>query len=119
MNFYDARACVLISLLIAGVTACGNRENEMQREVLDTYVNIAHAVYEDSHRTAVELQTAVDAFLNSPDVFTHEAAKQAWLRARIPYGQSEVFRFGNPNVDAWEGKVNAWPLDEGLIDYVA
>ncbi|MFT5226830.1 MAG: putative iron-regulated protein, partial [Polaribacter sp.] len=27
--------------------------------------------------------------------------------------------FGNPIVDDWEGKVNAWPLDEGLIDYVA
>ncbi|MDX9873804.1 MAG: imelysin family protein, partial [Spongiibacteraceae bacterium] len=27
-------------------------------------------------------------------------------------------RFGNPVVDEWEGKVNAWPLDEGLIDYV-
>ena len=29
-----------------------------------------------------------------------------------------MFRFGNPIVDEWEGKVNAWPLDEGLIDYV-
>ncbi|MIL09629.1 peptidase, partial [Salmonella enterica subsp. enterica] len=28
------------------------------------------------------------------------------------------FRFGNPIVDDWEGRVNAWPLDEGLIDYV-
>jgi putative iron-regulated protein len=37
----------------------------------------------------------------------------------VPYGQTEVFRFGNANVDDWEGKVNAWPLDEGLIDYVA
>ena len=34
------------------------------------------------------------------------------------YQQTEVFRFGNPIVDEWEGKVNAWPLDEGLIDYV-
>ncbi|MEZ5756573.1 MAG: imelysin family protein, partial [Paracoccaceae bacterium] len=25
---------------------------------------------------------------------------------------------GNPIVDDWEGKVNSWPLDEGLIDYV-
>ena len=32
--------------------------------------------------------------------------------------QTEVFRFGNSIVDDWEGKVNAWPLDEGLIDYV-
>src|SRR5690606_28009396 len=27
-------------------------------------------------------------------------------------------RFGNAIVDEWEGRVNAWPLDEGLIDYV-
>ena len=32
--------------------------------------------------------------------------------------QTEVYRFGNPVVDDWEGRVNAWPLDEGLIDYV-
>ncbi len=42
----------------------------------------------------------------------------AWLAARPAYQQSEVFRFGNAIVDDWEGKVNAWPLDEGLIDYV-
>lgn len=45
--------------------------------------------------------------------------KQAWLAARVPYQQSEVFRFGNAIVDDWEGQLNAWPLDEGLIDYVA
>ena len=36
----------------------------------------------------------------------------------MPYQQTEAFRFGNVIVDEWEGKVNAWPLDEGLIDYV-
>ena len=36
----------------------------------------------------------------------------------MPYQQSEVYRFGNAIVDDWEGRVNAWPLDEGLIDYV-
>ena len=40
------------------------------------------------------------------------------MEARKVYQQTEVFRFGNPIVDDWEGKVNAWPLDEGLIDYV-
>ena len=43
----------------------------------------------------------------------------AWRTARVPYQQSEVYRFGNAIVDDWEGRVNAWPLDEGLIDYVA
>jgi putative iron-regulated protein len=36
----------------------------------------------------------------------------------VPYQQTEAFRFGNPVVDDWEGRVNSWPLDEGLIDYV-
>jgi putative iron-regulated protein len=46
------------------------------------------------------------------------AARKAWVAARVPYQQTEGFRFGNAVVDEWEGKVNAWPLDEGLIDYV-
>jgi putative iron-regulated protein len=32
--------------------------------------------------------------------------------------QTEGYRFGNKIVDDWEGNVNSWPLDEGLIDYV-
>ena len=48
-----------------------------------------------------------------------KAAREAWLAARVPYQQSEAYRFGNPIVDEWEGRVNSWPLDEGLIDYVA
>lgn len=119
MNRYGKYRGLLICLLLPALTGCGNDGDATRRAVLETYANIAHAVYEDSYRTAVELQGAIDAFLSAPDVTTHEAAKQAWLRARLPYGQSEVFRFGNPNVDQWEGQVNAWPLDEGLIDYVA
>jgi putative iron-regulated protein len=88
-------------------------------EVLRTYADIALAKYEDSLITARGLQGAVDAFLAAPGESNMAAAKQAWLNARVPYQQSEVYRFGNTIVDDWEGKVNAWPLDEGLIDYVA
>lgn len=87
-------------------------------EVLATYADIAHAGYEDSLITAQTLQAAVDALLAAPSAETLEAAKTAWIAARVPYQQTEVYRFGNAIVDDWEGKVNAWPLDEGLIDYV-
>ncbi len=53
------------------------------------------------------------------DADTLAAARVAWKAARVPYLQSEGFRFANSVVDDWEPKVNAWPLDEGLIDYVA
>jgi putative iron-regulated protein len=87
--------------------------------VVKHYADIAYAVFEDATSTAKTLQAAIDALLNSPSEETLKAARDAWLAARVPYMQSEVFRFGNTIVDDWEGQVNAWPLDEGLIDYVA
>ncbi|WP_300061544.1 imelysin family protein [uncultured Roseobacter sp.] len=86
--------------------------------VLDTYADIAAAKYTDSLVTAQALQTAVNALIEAPSAEALQAAKEAWIASRVPYQQTEVYRFGNAIVDDWEGKVNAWPLDEGLIDYV-
>ncbi len=88
------------------------------KAVLSHYADIAQATYQDSLTTAKALDAAVDALVAKPSQETLEAARAAWKAARIPYQQSEAFRFGNPIVDDWEGRVNAWPLDEGLIDYV-
>ena len=90
-----------------------------ERDVLSHYADLAHAVYEDSLIAAGELQGAVNRFLADPTEENLAAARDSWVAARVPYQQSEVYRFGNAVVDDWEGKVNAWPLDEGLIDYVA
>ena len=89
------------------------------KDIVTTYANIAHAGYEDSLKTATDMKTSIDAFLKAPTAASLEAAKKSWLAARVPYQQTEAYRFGNAVVDDWEGKVNAWPLDEGLIDYVA
>ncbi len=86
--------------------------------MLDTYADIAAAHYADSLITAQRLQEAVNMLVAEPSAENLDAARDAWLAARVPYQQTEVFLFGNAIVDDWEGKVNAWPLDEGLIDYV-
>lgn len=88
------------------------------KDVAKTYADMAHAAYEDAATGAKALKTAIDALAASPTEDNLAKARTAWLNARVPYMQTEAFRFGNPIVDAWEGKVNAWPLDEGLIDYV-
>ncbi|KKD59348.1 peptidase [Grimontia sp. AD028] len=88
-------------------------------EVVNHYANLAHAVYSDAQQSAVKLDSAIEALIESPSPANLDAAKAAWVAARVPYQQSEVFRFGNAIVDDWEGQLNAWPLDEGLIDYVA
>ncbi len=85
---------------------------------IDTYGNIAQAGYEDALATAMKLRDSVAHLTEAPSEQTMASARQAWHEARVPYQQTEVYRFGNPLVDDWEGKVNAWPLDEGLIDYV-
>ena len=90
-----------------------------KRDVVSHYAALAHAVYDDSLMAVENLQKAVHRLIAKPTEDNLRAARSAWKASRVPYQQSEVYRFGNAIVDDWEGKVNAWPLDEGLIDYVA
>ncbi len=87
--------------------------------VVSTYADIAQAMYGDALIEAQGLRTAIAALIAAPGDDTMAAARDAWRAARVPYLQTEAYRFGNPIVDDWEGRVNSWPLDEGLIDYVA
>ena len=102
-----------VATTVKAVTPAVTRE-----QVINHYAEIAHTAFTDAYTTAQALQLAVSAFVAAPSAETQQAAKDAWLAARAPYMQTEVFRFGNALVDEWEGQVNAWPLDEGLIDYV-
>lgn len=88
------------------------------KAVIANYEAIAYAMFQDAHAGAVALKTAVDKLVAAPSETTLAAARAAWIASRPAYQQTEGFRFGNAIVDDWEGRVNAWPLDEGLIDYV-
>lgn len=93
-------------------------DNVNATSVLSTYSDIAKAGFEDSLIAAKTLDASIAALISNPSTETLSAARVAWIAARAPYQQTEVYRFGNAIVDDWEGRVNAWPLDEGLIDYV-
>lgn len=130
MTFLKLAACITsASLLIA----CGGENSSSNKStpapainiakaqlVLNTNADIALAAYTDSVETAKALRTALTALKDMPNTGTLTAAKKAWLIAREPYGQTEVYRFRNSPVDALdvEGDLNAWPLGEALIDYV-
>ena len=110
---------VLISAIF--VVGCGSKEavvTTSKSDVVAHYADVAYAVFTDSLESAKALQKAVNQLTAEPTEANLQAAQQAWLASRVPYMQSEVFRFGNANVDDWEGQLNAWPLDEGMIDYV-
>lgn len=107
-----------VALTAASAIASARADAAEAAAVLDTYGDIAQAMYEDALGGAKSLQAAVGAFLAAPSEDTLAAARTAWKAARVPYQQTEGYRFGNAIVDDWEGRVNSWPLDEGLIDYV-
>ena len=111
---------ILLAGLLAACSSFPENSAPVSREdIVANYIAIAQAAYGDSLTTARELQQAVNAFLANPSEPGLQQAREAWLAARIPYQQTEAYRFGNAVVDEWEGRVNAWPLDEGLIDYTA
>ena len=91
-------------------------------EFVANYVNIVEASYNDALTKTKDMQTAVNNFVDNPSQATFETAKQAWLDAREPYGQTEAYRFYDGPIDGADGEpegyINAWPLDEALIDYV-
>lgn len=110
-------------------TTTANDEASVNK-LLTSYADMAQASYEDALSEAKKLQKAVDTFVADPTEANLKAAKAAYKEARQPYSQTEVFRFDEGfvtandkrnlgSVDGWEGQVNAWPLDEALIDYVS
>jgi len=106
-------AACLLALTLAAPLAAADRAS-----VVETYADIAHATYADTLAATRGLSDAVSGLLAAPSDATLAVARSAWITARASYMQTEAFRFGNPLVDDWEPRVNSWPLDEGLIDYV-
>jgi len=115
---------VVLALGLTGYTS-GSEKSEM---VLEGYANIAFDNYSDTLKGAKVLQNAINKFAKNPTNETLETAKIAWIFSRESYGQSEIFRLSNGPIDAeegWiaetygalEGQINAWPLDENMIDY--
>jgi putative iron-regulated protein len=112
-----------LSIACAG---CGSdddgEDSKLRADAVTQYVTIVRANYEDNLEAIKTLQTRIDAFVDAPTAAKLEAAREAWISARKPYGPSEAFRFYDGPIDdpdnGPEGQINAWPLDEAYIDSV-
>ena len=127
---------VSLSLVTAMALTSSATENKQSnkteqvavKSILESYSNIALDNYTNALNDAKALKVAIDNFAKSATKENLEKAKKAWLVSRESYGQTEIFRLSNGPVDAeegWvseaygalEGQINAWPLDENMIDY--
>lgn len=99
------------------------KNNDLSVEIVSGYAKLVFATYSDALQTAQLLQSSIDTFLLNPNTANQIKAQEAWITARKYYGQTEVFRFYDGPIDngetGVEGLLNAWPLDEVYVDYVA
>ncbi|OUR96969.1 hypothetical protein A9Q84_11575 [Halobacteriovorax marinus] len=135
---------LLLAPFFAQAVKVPYKNNELlNTAVIKNYSNMALLNYQDALVGATTLKTEVAKFLkmarknNSSAESQFVKVKKTWaLTARMPYGQTEIFRFYNGPIDfepiddgvttyletinfvGVEGLMNAWPLDELYIDYV-
>jgi putative iron-regulated protein len=114
------------------------RSLALEKAIVANYANLVFKNYSDSLIGAQKLDHSINKFLVETTSTQMQETKKTWsAQARMPYGQSEIFRFYNGPVDfeaiddgvtsylesinfeGVEGLMNAWPLDEAYIDYVA
>ncbi len=128
----------LATALSIGMTGCGSSSSDgdaatgvtdqEKQIVLTSYADSVFDTMAAAITDAKALETAVNAFTDDSTEATSDAAKAAWLQARESYGVTEIYRLSNGPIDAeegWvadaygapEGQLNAWPLDENMIDY--
>lgn len=124
MNKLNTLKTLAFLLVVVLISSCTKEETtaEKFKKAADNYVDIVVASYDDSYTEAKKLRDNIYAFVDAPTAAGLEQCKQQWLAARVPYGQTEVYRFyGGPidnENDGPEGLINAWPMDESFIDYV-
>lgn len=115
-------------------TATDLNSASQKANVLSGIANIAQANYAKSLSAAQALEAQIDTFIStgSRDATHLQQVKDAWINSRWAYGQTEAFRLSddvNSPIDGTsasganggegpEGQINAWPLDETLIDNI-
>jgi putative iron-regulated protein len=88
------------------------------RPQIEAYVDLVRSSYAEAAKGTGELLAAVEAFLADPSQKTMDAARAAWTKARPAYLITEAYRFYDGPIEAVEGQINAWPMNEAAIDYV-
>lgn len=118
---------LLLFVLAMTITSCGDDDEKEDfaprfEAAAKNYAAIVVASYDDSYDEAKKLRDMIYSFVDNPTASGLENCKNQWLKARKPYGQTEIYRFyGGPidnETDGPEGLINAWPMDENFIDYV-
>lgn len=118
---------IVTSVLLAAMlgvqspSAAPQQERDLvTRSAVGSYASHVHAEYKASRESAELMRAAIRAFCGEPTEAGLARARESWTAARVIYGRTEVFRFGNGPIDTTRGGtetlINAWPVDEEYIE---
>tara|TARA_Y100001960_G_scaffold318534_1_gene388483 strand:- start:1860 stop:3002 length:1143 start_codon:yes stop_codon:yes gene_type:complete len=116
----------IISIFLTFIFLASCSDNNETKKLAESYANLVSNYYEETAKRTNSMFLAINDFLNDPNEFSLENAKNKWISAREVYGITEAFRFYGGPIDGTnqygeegpEGLINSWPLNEAYIDYV-
>ncbi|MBC7449738.1 MAG: iron-regulated protein [Hymenobacteraceae bacterium] len=92
-----------------------------KKAAVTTYAEVAFATYDDALIAARALDAKARAFVAAPTAAGLDDLRAAWKAARVPYNQTDAFRFYGGPIDnastGVESLLNAWPMEESFLDY--
>lgn len=122
------QALTVPALALVVGSACGSSSEETPSApgstydftlVLDHSVdNVIVPTYRDLATGAGGLHTATQTLQAQPTDANLEAAREAWIAARVPWEQSEAFLFGPVADLALDPALDSWPVDRVQLDQV-
>lgn len=113
-----ALAAVVLPALLAQEPAAPPSFGDLRGQLVERHAEHCHRLYAACAQGGEALLVAVEAFLRSPDDEHLAAAREAWCKARLVYGETEALRFQGGPIERLEPLLNAWPVDEAYIDHV-
>ena len=85
----------------------------------ENFVNqIVVALFSDLDNAALTLKSSLETLKANPNQANLDAAKAAWVAARIPWEQSEAALFGPADIFGIDPAIDSWPLSEGDLQRV-
>jgi predicted lipoprotein len=105
---------VVATVLVACVVPLGDGKRRIVAGELTTQI-IVPTYDEVVERTAM-LASASHAFVASPDATTLDTLQSAWRAARVPWKQTDAFRFGPQVMQSLATAIDQVPVDPLKID---
>ncbi len=110
---------------------CQPAQLKLERQIeqsVDNHNDMAYAALEDAMVQASRMNSVIRLFVSEPSVAHMVAARQAWLNAREPFLQAEMYLHlaekqgwlsatADAALFAANARIAAWPVAEAMLDY--